>query len=299
MKREKYLLSLCNALLVAGWVICAPIGEVSARGSDLSSEKMLASVDIADLISSSENRETPSDQVAKKDHSQDEAESQEKTAVTNAKKEVFMLDERTVLEEVRYQIASHFEIQGDFRLYFEKPWQDVRMDTPNWEIVMTSFPPQGLRSRFYVSFELWIDGKRNSTWQEGIRCELWVDAYVALQQIDRGTVMREGLVAVKPVDSLSLYQGPVEIGTNLTDYVVINGLKTGDPLFWRDLRERPLIQKNSLIDVVAEEGNMKVTLKGKALEDGVKGQVIRIRNLQSSNDIQAEVIGINQAKVYF
>jgi len=299
---QKEAFSMRNVWIFA-IALCCLIGVsnhlAAARSSELSSEKLLASVSIEDLVGPTEDSEpatAETDSEAEKSKAAVETELLEQAKVQEKQ---ILLSEAMVLDEIRYQVASHFELKGDFRIYFDQPWSEMKLNNPDWEIVMTSFPSKGLRSRFYVGFELWVGGKRHSTWQEGVHCELWNDAYVVIQQVDRGTVLREGLVAVRPVDTLGLYQGPVDVGIKLNDYIADNGLKVGEPLVWRDLRERPLIQKNALIDVVAEEGLLKITLKAKAMEDGVKGQVIRIRNLQSYNDIQAEVIGVNQAKVYF
>jgi len=286
----------------AAIALCCLIGvstHLVASSSELSSEKLLASVSIDDLVGSSEDSEPVATGAELEAGEKKAAVEVELLKQSKVQEERMLLNEAMILDEIRYQIATHFEIVGDFRIYFDQPWSELRLKDPDWEIVMTSFPSKGLRSRFYIGFELWVGGKRHSTWQEGVHCELWNDAYVAIQQVDRGTVLREGLVAIRPVDTLSLYEGPVDVGTKLNDYIAGNGLKAGEPLVWRDVRERPLIQKNALIDVVAEEGLLKITLKAKAMEDGVKGQVIRIRNLQSYNDIQAEVIGVNQAKVYF
>lgn len=286
----------------AAIALCCLIGvstHLVASSSELSSEKLLASVSIEDLVGSSEDLEPVATEAELEAEGKKAAVEVELLKQSKVQEEPMLLNEAMILDEIRYQIATHFEIAGDFRIYFDQPWSELRLKDPDWEIVMTSFPSKGLRSRFYIGFELWVGGKRHSTWQEGVHCELWNDAYVAIQQVDRGTVLREGLVAIRPVDTLSLYEGPVDVGTKLNDYIAGNGLKAGEPLVWRDVRERPLIQKNALIDVVAEEGLLKITLKAKAMEDGVKGQVIRIRNLQSYNDIQAEVIGVNQAKVYF
>lgn len=290
-----------NECLFVFAVCCmiAALPSLSANTDELSSEKLLASVSIEDLVGSSKESKPAASNTDLEAESAKEAAEAELLKQAKVKETKILLTEAMVLDEIRYQVATHFELKGDFRIYFDQPWNEIKLNNPDWEMVMTSFPSKGLRSRFYVGFELWVGGKRHSTWQEGVHCELWNDAYVVVQHVDRGTVLRDGLVAVRPVDTLSLYQGPVDVGIKLNDYIAGNGLKAGEPLVWRDLRERPLIQKNALIDVVAEEGLLKITLKAKALEDGVKGQVIRIRNLQSYNDIQAEVIGVNQAKVYF
>ena len=283
------------AIGMIGWGCCLAFG---AKTTDLNSEALLADVEIADLLMSRNSEPAKTRESLKK--SESPVAVVEAKALTEQKEIVeYKLNETMILAEIKHQIASHFQITDDFRLFLDKPWSEITLNNPAWEIVITSFPAQGLRSRFFVNFELWSDNRRIASYQEGVRCELWKDAYVAQRQIDRGTLMSEGYVAVQPVDMLGLYQSPVDIEMELSDYVVTNTIKQGQPVCLRDLRERPLIEKNNIIDVVAQEGFMKVTLKGKALEEGIKGQFIRVRNLQSGSDIQAEVIGVNQARVYF
>lgn len=283
--------------LILGIGVVSMLLSFQVQGSDITKEAYLAEVSIDDLLFGKTSSDARARNKAKEQQSIQESTTSNKR--NDSKVERFKLSETMMLEEVKYQLAKHFKLNDNFRISFDRAWKEVSLKTPDWKIVMTSFPPQGLRSQFYVNFELWAEGQRISNFQESVRCELWVDAYVALQRLDRGMVMSQGLVSIQPVDSLSLYQRPVELGASLSDYILVNGVKPGEPICWRDLRERPLVQKNNIIDVVAQDGLMKVSLKAKALEDGVKGQLIRVRNLQSYSDIQAEVIGVNKARVYF
>jgi flagella basal body P-ring formation protein FlgA len=288
------------ALLFAGVSLHGAAGSSQGDPSKSASmsETLLASVSIEDLIGSSrKKRDAKAEKAASEEEKQ--AIEAEQNMQLEQKQPLFLLDETAILDELKTQLAQHFGLNSDFRLYLDKPWETIKLRSPIWHIVITSFPAQGLRSRFYLEFELWLENKRHANWQLGVRSELWEEAYVTLQSVDRETQLNSSLVEIRPVDVLSLYQSPVEIGTDLRQYVAARGLKAGSPLYWRDLHERPLVSKNSIIDVVAEEGLMKISLKAKALENGVKGQLIRVRNLQSYNDIQAEVIGVNQAKVYF
>ena len=284
--------------LITGLIACGWCFTVWAANTDFDRDTYLAQVEIDDLLAS---RETTTDPVVTPDDQQASTKVQsEKKPLSKLKPKVdSKLDETMVLAEIKRQIASHFEISDEFRIFFDRSWDEITLTSPAWELVVTSFPSQGLRSRFFVNFEIWCDGERLSSYQVGVHCELWKDAYLAQRQIERGTILNEGYVIVQPVDILSLYQSPVEIGTVLSDYVANNSIKQGEPVYQRDLKERPLIEKNAVIDVFAQEGMMRITLKGKALEDGVKGQFIRVRNLQSHSDIQAEVVGVNQARVYF
>jgi flagella basal body P-ring formation protein FlgA len=267
--------------------------------ASVTSVKLLASVEVDDLLSASKSRKRHEEERAQKSLESSGPVQPGNEDVRDPALDVFRLDERTLVAELRQQLARQFAVKDDFRVHLERPWKDLVLATPDWELVITTFPSQGLRSQFFVRFEIWAGGKRHTSWQEGVRCELWLEAYTATQRIERGTPLREGLFVIQPVNVLALFQSPVEIGISMADYVVATGIQSGDPLYWRDLAERPLVERNSIIDVVASEGMMRITLKGKALETGVRGQVIRVRNLQSASDIQAEVTGVNQARVHF
>jgi len=287
--------------MIAGFaMISVALSMAVAKTEKLSSKAMLASLDVDSLIHSDSKLKGFEIEDPKKDENPDIPSSNEGNPTREKEKITTMrIDEKMVMAEIKHQLASHFSITDDFRIRFDKQWKDQILPEGNWEIQITSFPPKGIKTRFFVTFELWNNGERVGTWQEAVRCELWVSVYVCSQYVERGQVLNPGQFDAQSVDILSLYQTPVEPGTKLTDYVAKNGLRNGEPLYWKDMKERPLVARHQIIEVVAEEGLMKITLKAKALEDGVKGQVIRVRNLQSFSDIQAEVIGVSRARVYF
>jgi len=287
--RMTLLIALLGASLSAAWAS----GEAAKH-----SREWLASVDIDELLHDRIEDEPP----AKKEElpevrEKDSVPIQENKA--EAPEPLVKIDEKMALETLKRLLAEQFGITTELKVMFDRPWETVEFEAGNWELQISGLPSQGLQSHFYLNVELWKGGTRLNSWQKGVQCELWKDAYVATQRIDRSDVLNSSMFTVQPVDVLGLYQSPVDIGTPLTDYVAASGLRTGKPLYWKDLNQRPLVQRNQIIDVVAQKGWMKITLKAKALEDGVKGQVIRVRNLQSFRDLQAEVIGVNRTRVYF
>lgn len=66
-------------------------------------------------------------------------------------------------------------------------------------------------------------------------------------------------------------------------------LTAGSPIRAHDLRQPNLIKKGQAVTMVVSHGNLTIAAKGKALEDGAKGSIVRVQNLSSNQIIQGEV----------
>jgi len=72
--------------------------------------------------------------------------------------------------------------------------------------------------------------------------------------------------------------------------------RKGEPILFRDLEKQYLVRKNSNVKVIYNKGNFKIELIGRALENGDKGQIIKVKNISSGKVIQCKVIGINRVE---
>ena len=66
-------------------------------------------------------------------------------------------------------------------------------------------------------------------------------------------------------------------------------LSAGTPVRAHDLRQPTLIKKGQAVTMVVSHGALTIAAKGKALEDGSKGAIVRVQNLSSNQVIQGEV----------
>lgn len=211
----------------------------------------------------------------------------------------FVLEGDEILTAVRESLVKRFDLEGDLRLFSDKPIGDVRIGHPDWEVVLSAVPAQGIRSRFLLGCELRVQGQKVAEWHLNLRAELWRRVVVATRRIERQSSLARDLVEWRDVDVLALGSSPLESMEAVSMYQLVRTAEAGKVILWKDIKDRPLVLRNSVVEVVAEEGRMRISMKGKALEEGVMGQVIRIRNMQTRNDFQAEVIGENQARVHF
>ncbi len=70
-------------------------------------------------------------------------------------------------------------------------------------------------------------------------------------------------------------------------YILTNGM----------LDVRKLIKRGDIVTIMASSGALAIRVKGEALMDGRKGDLIRVRNDSSKREIQAVVVATGMVKV--
>ncbi len=75
-------------------------------------------------------------------------------------------------------------------------------------------------------------------------------------------------------------------------------LSSGTILREHHLRLARLVRRRSIVNVVYNNGGVRVVLQARALENGVKGGLVRLRNKISGNEFYGVVVGVGQAVVY-
>lgn len=83
------------------------------------------------------------------------------------------------------------------------------------------------------------------------------------------------------------------------DYVFARAIPAGRALTWRDISRRALVQKGRMVEVVAVDGALVVSMKALALQDGASGDTVRVRNVESKREFVAKVVSENRAEVRF
>lgn len=75
------------------------------------------------------------------------------------------------------------------------------------------------------------------------------------------------------------------------------GVRAGVPVRVTDVQRPRMVNKNDLVTIVHLVPNMILTAQGKALQHGADGDIIQIKNAQSTQVIEAEVIGPGRVAV--
>ena len=202
-----------------------------------------------------------------------------------------------LLAELTRCLADHFNTQGDFQLELVRPWTPPACSASDWQVVVTEFPPIE-SANMLVRFRLLADGVPAGETTLLLRASLWRDMWFAREPIVAGAIFNPGVLEARRVDCLREHGGlPADTGD--TSLMFARDVPADRMLTWRDVAHRRLVHKGELVQVTAAEGQLSLTMKALALQNGAKGDLITVRNLESLKDISGTVVGDHRVEVSF
>ena len=102
---------------------------------------------------------------------------------------------------------------------------------------------------------------------------------------------------------------PVKMSHRTGDYVIdprrvigqrlMQSIQAGVPVVTRFLDQPPLIQKKQRVTIVAEHGSIRIFATGVATEDGHRGEIIKVVNIDSNRQLLAQVSDVSTVKIDF
>lgn len=211
----------------------------------------------------------------------------------------FRLPPARLLEALREELIAHYQLEGNLQIIPTQPLPELRLPTDDFSLVFTTPLPERLNPSTTLRFQVLSDGQAVRQVVAPLRLEHWVEAYLCRTAVPRGQTLREEDFSVEGVDSLRQRYPLVPAGMDLTSYRTTAVLSPARVLTWTQIEPLPAVRKGELVEAVAAEGALLITLKVQALEDGQPGEFIRVRNLQSEKEFQAQVTHDNRLQVHF
>jgi flagella basal body P-ring formation protein FlgA len=114
---------------------------------------------------------------------------------------------------------------------------------------------------------------------------------VVNRNVPAGDVIKEGDIEVLSVRADHLPRNAIVEVDQLIGKSPKRTLHPGRPIIVTEVQAPVLVPKRSLVTIVYQRPRMTLTAKGRAMEDGAEGDVIRITNVQSNTVIEAVVTG--------
>ena len=131
-----------------------------------------------------------------------------------------------------------------------------------------------------------------------LRAALWRDVWFARQPLSAGTRFNPGALEARRVDCLRERSG-LSASTGDATLMFARDVPPDRMLTWHDIARRPLVRKGEMVEVVASEGSLSLSMKALALQNGVRGDLITVRNLESLKDISGLVVEDHRVEVHF
>jgi flagella basal body P-ring formation protein FlgA len=129
--------------------------------------------------------------------------------------------------------------------------------------------------------------------------EALAEMVVAVRQIDHGSVVTAGDVALKRLD-ISAVQGRYLGRINeVVGKKTRSTVRPNTPFKPDQLEKVALVKSGQIVTIVAENDRMRVTMTGKAKSSGGEGDTINVQNLNSLKEFPARIVDANTVVVAF
>ena len=129
-----------------------------------------------------------------------------------------------------------------------------------------------------------------------LRVSLWREGMITATPLKRGDPVSLQAVTTRRVDALR-ERDALPMSAAGEDYVLAREIPAGRALAWRDVVRRPLVRRGQMVEVHAGSGALVITMKALAMQDGARGETVRLRNTESKRDFAAKVVAENRAEV--
>ncbi len=129
------------------------------------------------------------------------------------------------------------------------------------------------------------------------RMESVVEVPVLLENLQHGRVIRDSDIQMIRIKDRSFSQNTVLDAQSLIGMTARRVIIAGRPLQKNDLVAPQIVERGELVTMYLKYGGMRLTTQVKALENGAMGDVIRVVNTESNENLQAIVTGTRAVQV--
>ncbi|MBM4053988.1 MAG: flagellar basal body P-ring formation protein FlgA [Planctomycetes bacterium] len=182
----------------------------------------------------------------------------------------------------------------------ERPPNDVMLPSGSGNIRMevSQVNASKNRGRVQMVVRIYIDDKQYQKIPMYFDIRHFEDVVVANKRINRNDILTAEDIAIKRIETTRL--------PGVTTYDSIEPL-LGKRVLYTILPDKPIaqnmvddpavIKKGDLVKILVKIGNLSVLSKGIAKEDGYRGRVIKIMNIDTKRELYGEVKEDNTVKV--
>jgi flagella basal body P-ring formation protein FlgA len=203
-----------------------------------------------------------------------------------------------LLADLAREVTDHFHLTGELQLDPVRVWDLPALpDGTPARLVVTEFPST-LSSSMLLRCRLDTGSTPLPPWSISVRAQLWADVWTAREPMETGDLFDPSRLEVHRCDLLHEHDAlPATVSDR--DYLFARSVPAGRALIWRDLVRRPLVRKGETVEVSAVDGPLTVTVKALAIQNGGRGDLVLVRNLESKKEFTAVVVDENHVQVRF
>ncbi len=216
-----------------------------------------------------------------------------------AKASTMIVSEGALLDRISAELTKALNPEGELRLSFGRAWQPIRVPSEDWEVVLPELPIGGISKSFLLRVQIQSGGRAWFDRSVVIHAQLWKQVFVSTRRLSRGQQLDETSAQLQVLDVLRDRLSPIAANSRLEELEVLQAVAERSPLTTKDVATSPMVRKGAIVEVIAGDGPISISMKGMAMAGGSQGDLISIRNMDTRKDFRARVVGRNSVQVTF
>jgi flagella basal body P-ring formation protein FlgA len=154
-------------------------------------------------------------------------------------------------------------------------------------------------TRVVLNLYLSVDGKEAGVIKATGEIDLFVSAVVAAKRLENGQSVQPDDLTMAKVSVSRLQKGALTTIEQAQGMSCRRHIQVGQPVLEGDLVRANIVERGSMVTIIAESGPMKVTAPGEAKRSGALGDNISVLNLSSKKLVTAQVVSSDTVQVNF
>lgn len=204
-----------------------------------------------------------------------------------------------VQQAITNELASRLRIAGDLTLVALRDLPDLSGYSQPFLVQLNNAPTSLSRGNLLLRFQVENEKGVLGEWTVPFRAHLFSEVWYPRAQLRRGELASPSDFESRAVDLLAEPNAVPAQLESLLRHEYARDIRPGKALVWSDLAERALVRKGDVVEVSAVTGLLAITMRAVAREDGSDGDLIVLRNIDSSKEFSARVIGESRVEVIF
>lgn len=140
-----------------------------------------------------------------------------------------------------------------------------------------------------------------SSWQSRAtaQIQLWANIVVANRTLQRNEKLNRDMLTTESVDLSTLNRAPIITMDEILGMSVKRRIQQGNALSWSLLESPEIIKRGDLVTLLIRSSGFTASTQGVAMENGIKGERIKVENSSSGKIIEGVVLesGVVETKL--
>ena len=178
---------------------------------------------------------------------------------------------------------------AEWELRLARPWTPLPVPEGPLKIEILEPALNRIASTSILRVELRAGRQLAGTWQVPVNARLWRKVMVAESALQRGQLLSDAALTLERRDVLTLRDPLYELPSAAAAYELAESVAVGAPMTARAFRLKPVVFRGKTVTAMMTDNALTISLKVEVLEEGVPGQLVRVRNLQSRRELRGKV----------